>query len=181
MSDTDRLPDGTIVQRVLAGEAELFGVLVTRYRAEFGRYAVGLVGDTETAADAMQEAFIRAFRSLAACRDLQRVKAWFFRILTNQCHDARARRRRETPLEGHDLPARDRADTELTRSELRAAIEAALDRLTPEQREAFVLRHIEEQTYEEMARLLGTGVDALKMRVYRARDALRRHLEPWHE
>lgn len=181
MSESDSRPDGEIVRRVLDGEVELFGVLVERYRAEFARYAAALVGDPDRAADAMQEAFIRAYRSLASCRDLKRVKAWFFRILTNQCHDQRTRRRRETPLEGHDQPAPDRADARVLQAELREKIESALDRLTPEQREAFVLRHIDGKSYEEMAAFLGTGVDALKMRVYRARDALRQQLEHLHE
>lgn len=181
MGESDSRPDGEIVRRVLDGEVELFGVLVERYRAEFARYAAALVGDPDRAADAMQEAFIRAYRSLASCRDLKRVKAWFFRILTNQCHDQRTRRRRETPLEGHDQPARDRADAGVLQTELREAIGRALDRLTPEQREAFVLRHIDGKSYEEMAAILGTGVDALKMRVYRARDALRQQLEHLHE
>ncbi len=169
--------DGEIVRRVLDGEVALFGVLVERYRVEFGRYAAALVGDPDRAADAMQESFIRAYRSLASCRDLKRVKAWFFRILTNQCHDQRSRRRREAPLEGYDAPARDRADAAVLDRELGEAIEAALDRLTPEQREAFVLRHVDGKSYEEMAAILDTGVDALKMRVYRARDALRQLLE----
>ena len=177
----DALPDGEVVRRVLDGEVALFGVLVERYRGEFGRYATALVGDPDRAADAMQEAFIRAYRSLASCRDFARVKAWFFRILTNQCHDQRARRRREAPLEGFDAPARERADAAVLDGEVRQAIDAALDRLTPEQRQAFVLRHIDGKSYEEMAAILGTGVDALKMRVYRARDALRQQLEHLHE
>lgn len=181
MGEYDGSPDGEIVRRVLEGDVELFGVLVARYRSEFARYAVSLVGDPDRAADAMQEAFIRAYRSLASCRDLKRVKAWFFRILTNQCHDQRTRRRRETPLEGHDQPARERADAQVLQAEVGEAIERALEHLTPEQREAFVLRHVDGKSYEEMAALLGTGVDALKMRVYRARDALRQQLEHLHE
>lgn len=181
MGESGSQPDGEIVRRVLDGEVELFGVLVERYRAEFARYAAALVGDPDRAADAMQEAFIRAYRSLASCRDVKRVKAWFFRILTNQCHDQRTRTRREISLEGQDQPARDRADAQVLQAELREAIERALDHLTPEQREAFVLRHIDGKSYEEMAALLGTGVDALKMRVYRARDALRQQLERLHE
>lgn len=181
MGEPGSRPDGEIVRRVLDGEVELFGVLVERYRAEFARYATALVGDPDRAADAMQEAFIRAYRSLASCRDSRRVKGWFFRILTNQCHDQRTRRRRQTSLDGHDQPARDRADAQVLQAELREAIERALDRLTPEQREAFVLRHIDGKPYEEMAALLGTGVDALKMRVFRARDALRQQLEHLHE
>lgn len=181
MSEPDGLPDGEIVRRILGGETRLFEVLVRRYRVEFSRYASALVGDADQAGDAMQEAFIRAYRSLASCRDPRRVKAWFFRILTNQCHDQRAKLRRELSLDGHDAPARDRADTGLERAELRSAIERALTQLTPEQREAFVLRHVDGKSYEEMAALLNTGVDALKMRVYRARDALRQHLEHVHD
>jgi RNA polymerase sigma-70 factor (ECF subfamily) len=169
LGESGSQPDGEIVRRVLEGEVELFGLLVERYRAEFARYATALVGDPDRAADAMQEAFIRAYRSLASCRDLKRVKAWFFRILTNQCH-----------VEGHDEPARDRADAQVLQAELGEAIERALDQLTPEQRQAFVLRHVDGKSYEEMAALLGTGVDALKMRVFRARDALRQQLEHLH-
>lgn len=171
------LGDGDVVQRVLAGEVELFRVLVERYRHEFGRYAVSLVGDEDSAQDAIQEAFIRAFDSLGSCRDPQRFKAWFFRILTNQCHNARSRRRREVALDGVDAPARDRTDADVEQDELRRAIDAALDDLTPEQREAFVMKHVDGRSYEEIAELLHTGIDALKMRVYRARDALRRRLE----
>jgi len=73
LGESGSQPDGDIVRRVLEGEVELFGVLVERYRAEFARYATALVGDPDRASDAMQEAFIRAYRSLASCRDLKRV------------------------------------------------------------------------------------------------------------
>ena len=165
--------DGTIVRRVLAGDAEQYRLLVERYRAEFGRYAVASVGDLDAAQDAMQEAFIRAFDALATCRDPDRFGAWFFRILTNQCRNVLARRRDTVPLVEVDPPGGDRADEGLERGELGAALGAALARLTPEQREAFVMKHVDGRSYEEMAELLGVGVDALKMRVHRARDALR--------
>jgi len=158
LGESGSQPDGEIVRRVLEGEAELFGVLVQRYRAEFARYATALVGDPDRAADAMQEAFIRAYRSLASCRDLARVKAWFFRILTNQCHDQRARGRRETSLEGHDEPGRDRADAQVLQAELGEAIERALYRLTPEQREAFVLRHVDGKSLRKWPRSSGPGL-----------------------
>ncbi|MFQ6045959.1 MAG: RNA polymerase sigma factor [Gemmatimonadales bacterium] len=178
MTERMDLDDVTVVRRVRGGEVELFRVLVERYRGEFGRYAVAMVdGDVDTAQDAMQEAFIRAFESLASCRDPSRFKAWFFRILKNQCHNARSRTRRQVPLNGVEAEAGSGADSELKRGELQGAIEAALEALTPEQREAFVMKHIEGRSYAEMAELLDTGEDALKMRVYRARDELKRRLE----
>ena len=165
--------DGAVVRQVLAGDVEQYRLLVERYRAEFGRYAVAAVGDRDLAQDAMQEAFIRAFRSLGSCRNPDRFGAWFFRILTNQCRNAVARRRDTTVLDAVDPPGGERADAALERRELGARLEAALARLTPEQREAFVMKHVEGRSYEEMAELLGVGTDALKMRVHRARDALR--------
>ena len=75
-----------------------------------------------------------------------------------------------------ELPAGERADAPLERRELRGRLAVALARLTDEQREAFVMKHVDGRSYEEMAELLGAGVDALKMRVYRARDALRADL-----
>jgi RNA polymerase sigma-70 factor (ECF subfamily) len=168
-----QLSDGTIVRRVLAGDAEQYRFLVERYRTEFGRYAIATVGDRDAAQDAMQEAFIRAFDALATCREPDRFGAWFFRILTNQCRNVVARRRDMVPVEDLDPPGGERADAALERGELGEALEAALARLTPEQREAFVMKHVDGRSYEEMAQLLGVGVDALKMRVHRARDAMR--------
>jgi RNA polymerase sigma-70 factor (ECF subfamily) len=178
MGEREELSDGHVVRRVLAGDVELFRVLVERCRREFGRYATAFVGDPDAAADALQEALIRAYRSLRTCRDPDRFRAWFFRILTNQCHEARARRP-SLALDGVELASRDTADGELVRGELAGALERAMERLTPEQREAFVMKHVEGRSYHEMAELLGVGVDALKMRVHRARDALQRLLEGW--
>jgi RNA polymerase sigma-70 factor (ECF subfamily) len=71
----------------------------------------------------------------------------------------------------------DTADGELLRDELRDAIDGALRRLPHEQREAFVMRHVDGRSYREMAQLMGEREDALRMRVHRAREHLRRFLE----
>lgn len=168
--------DGAVVRRVLGGDVEAYRILVERCRRDYGRYAVALLRDPDAAADAMQEALIRAYEGLAGCRDPDRFGAWFFRILQNQCRNALARSRDTVELERVGLVARDRADGVVERGELADALQAALAALTAEQREAFVLKHVEGQSYEEMAQLLGVGVDALKMRVHRARDALREML-----
>ncbi len=165
--------DGAVVRRVLAGDVEAYRILVERYRAQFGRYAVSLLRDADLAADAVQEAFIRAYDGLAGCREPDRFGAWFFRILTNQCHTMRGRRKDTVDVEQVELESGSRTDATVERSELARRLDAALEQLTPEQREAFVLKYVEEKSYEEMAQLLGVGADALKMRVHRAREALR--------
>jgi RNA polymerase sigma-70 factor, ECF subfamily len=174
---TDAHNDAAIVERVLHGDVEAFGVLVTKYRMALGRHAVGLCGDADLAADAMQEAFIRAFDALATCEHPERFGAWFFRILRNQCHNHRTRRRSGVPLEDVDQAAPGAADDRLARAELRGQLEAALARLPEAQREALLLRHVQGLSYEEMAELLGERPDRLRMRVHRARDAMRRELE----
>ena len=167
------LGDGAVVRRVLAGDAEAYRHLVTRYRTLYARYAVALVGDADAAADAMQEALIRAFDGLASCRDPDRFGSWFHRILTNQCHTARERMRPTESVEALELASRERPDEDLDRRELAGQLRAALGQLTDEQREAFVLKHVDGRSYEEIAAMTGARVDALKMRVYRAREALR--------
>ena len=173
MGGTDIPSNAMVVRAALAGDVDAFRVLVERCRMEYGRYAVAMLGDADAAADAMQEALIRAWDSLDDCRDPEHFRSWFFRILANQCRTALSRRRPRSEVDPLDLPARDRADADLERAELGDALAAALERLTGEQREAFVMKHVEGRSYEEMAALLGVGVDALKMRVSRARDRLR--------
>jgi RNA polymerase sigma-70 factor (ECF subfamily) len=167
------LNDAAIVARVLAGDSDAYRVLVERYRAEFGRYAVAVLGDSDAAADAIQEAFIRAYDGLASCREPERFGSWFFRILQNQCRNALARVRKTVDVADADPASPHRTDALVEQAELAAVLETALGALTAEQREALVLKHVEGRSYEEMSQLLGVGVDALKMRVHRARDALR--------
>src|SRR4051812_23128642 len=132
--------DGEAIARVRSGDTEAFRYLVARYRRQYGRYAVSLAGDADSAADAMQEAFIRAWDSLDSCRDPDRFGSWFFRILTNQCHTVRGRRRDNDDVDALELAGRERTDAEVERGELAAQLAGALARLTDEQREAFVLK-----------------------------------------
>jgi len=168
------LPDGVIVRRVLEGDPDAFGVLLSRYRDRMARFAVHMLGDRDEAEDALQEAFIRAYRSLRRCADPDRFDAWLFRIVVNRCRTAAARRARRARLVAGDAPAVGRAAAAPADPDgWREEIERALARLAPEQREAFLLKHVEELSYEEMARITGAGESALKMRVKRACERLR--------
>ena len=169
-----RMSDGEAVRRVLAGEVECLRVLVQRYTQEFGRLAEALVGDADAAEDALQEAFISAYERLGSCRDPDRFGGWFYRIVANKCLDAK-RRKKLLPLDD-DVAARETADGPMREAEVDQLFQGALAELTPEQREAFVMREVDGRSYEEMAVLMDTGVDALKMRVHRARDALKKRL-----
>ena len=165
--------DGEVVRRVLLGDVEQFGVLVERYREDFGRMAHGVLGDADAAEDVLQEAFISAYRSLGSCREPDKFRSWFGRIVMNRCRDV-LRKKPAVDIEKVEIPAKESADAPVEDDELGRRLEAALAKLTPDQREAFVMREVEGRSYEEMTELLDTKIDALRMRVMRAKEALRK-------
>ena len=174
--------DAVIVARVLRGDVEAFRVLVERYRDRYARYAVHMLGNREDAEEALQDAFTRAYRSLARCEDPERFGAWLFRILVNRCRTIGARRGRRSKTfvvdEGALLDAA--IDHPAESAAWREEIERALRQLRAEQREAFLLKYVEELGYDEMSQLTGVGVSALKMRVMRACERLRELLSEVH-
>jgi RNA polymerase sigma-70 factor (ECF subfamily) len=170
--------DGTLVRRVLAGEQDAYSGLVARYRDRLGRYAMRMLGDSADAEEALQDSFVRGYRSLARCTDPERFGAWMFGILVNRCRTYGARRARRQRVMVHDALALERASVSHTedRDAWREAITWALDQLAPNLKEAFLLKHVEELSYDEMQEVTGAGESALKMRVLRAREELRRLL-----
>lgn len=180
MEDQPGPTDADAVAAVLAGNVDAFAILVDRYRDAYVRFAIRMLGDRDDAHDALQSAFVRAFRKLAACQDPDRFGAWLYRIVINECRTLGARRgRRERRLLRGDANLEQALGAERPGEEsaVREEIQRALGRLDADQREAFVLKHVEELSYEEMAELTGHGISALKMRVKRACERLRLLLE----
>lgn len=163
--------DAQIVRIVLAGDAEAFAQLVDRYHARCLRVATHLLGDSDDAEDAVQDAFVRAYRHLGGYRECDRFGAWLLRIVVNQCRTRATRDARYLSFdaEQHDAPS---VDTTAA-GERRAELAHALALLPSEQREAIVLRFADELSYDEISTLTGVGVSALKMRVQRACARLR--------
>lgn len=172
----DGATDGDVVRAVRAGDVEQYAVLVRRYRDRYARYAARMLGSLDAAEDAVQDALVRAFDRLADCREPDKFAGWLFLILRNRCFAERRRRQREgRPLAEADeaVAAPDRPDGAVEQAERVRALERAVGQLTAEQREVFVLKHVEGLSYEEIARLLGATVGSLKMRMHRAYDRLR--------
>lgn len=175
--ETEALPDGEIVRAVLGGDRERYAVLVERYRDRYARYAARMLGSADAAEDAVQDAFVRAYDQLAQCKDPDKFVGWFFLILRNRCFAERRRNRTSAPLEAADaVAAADRTDGGAELAEQRRALQHALLELTPDQREVFVLKHVEGLSYGEIAERLSTSVPSLKMRMHRAYDRLREQL-----
>ena len=169
--------DQQIISRVLAGNREAFETLIARYSDPLYRHALGMTGSPDVAEDILQMSFIKAYHHLAEVRG--RFDAWVFRIVANGCKDwLKNIRRSHLSYEEDDQPSSFATpEEELDRTELRTDLDGALAALPASLREAFVMKHVEGRSYEEMADLLATTVGALKMRVHRAREALQALLE----
>jgi RNA polymerase sigma-70 factor, ECF subfamily len=169
--------DQEIIGRVIAGDRDAFGTLINRYSDPLYRHALGMTGSPDVAEDILQTSFIKAYHHLGEVRG--RFDAWLFRIVANGCKDwLKNIRRTHLSYDEDDQPSNfNTPDEDLDRTELRQDLDQALAELAPSLREAFVMKHVEGRSYEEMADLLGTTVGALKMRVHRAREALQALLE----
>ena len=171
----EQLSDADLVRQVLNGDVEAFSGLVGRYRDRSARYATRLLGSAEDAEEVVQDTFVRAYRALGRCEDPDKFGSWLFSILINRCRTAggRAHRRAQTVTADEALVLAASVEPTVDRSAWREEIERALARIDVEQREAFLLKHVEELSYEEMSEMTGVGISALKMRVKRACDRLR--------
>ncbi len=139
-----------------------------------------MLGNRDDAEDALQATFLRAYRALGRYQERDKFSAWLYRILVNQCRSLAARRSQHERVfvreEAALLNAADEREAGWT-GEDEEFVQRVLSELDPLLREAFLLKYIEELSYEEMAALTGVGVSALKMRVKRACDRLRERWE----
>lgn len=182
LSGGNELSDDAIVEAVLNGRPGAYSILVRRYQDALYRHAERMVGRPDEAADIVQASFLKGYDNLERCHNPARFGAWLFSINANLCKDyLKNRRRRDVSLyEAGPLPT-DSGDPEETaeRGFLRRQIRQALNQLSPEEREAFIMKHVEGFSYQEMAERLDASVPALKMRVHRARENLQTLLEDY--
>ncbi len=168
--------DPTLPLRAKGGDRQAFAQLVDVMYARSIRFALHMVGNREDAEEAVQDTFIRVHRNLDRFRDDARFEPWLFRILANRCRTVLEKRKRHSVvIQYGDVPDRIGA-VEETERDWTEEVYKVLDTLPAEQREAFLLRHVEDMAYEDIAAITGVGMSALRMRVKRACDALRARL-----
>ena len=175
------MTDEELVRRTLAGDPDAYARLVDRHYDRCARYAYRMLGTREDAEDAVQETFLRAYRALARYEPRDAFERWLTSILVNQCRTLGARRARLTRRFVSDDDALARAEAPRWAgahdAPLDDALQGALAALEPLLREAFLLKHVEDMSYDQMEQVTGAGRSALKMRVKRACAALRAALE----
>jgi RNA polymerase sigma-70 factor (ECF subfamily) len=173
------MTDAALVRAVLEGNTTAFTTLVDRHARICIRFAARMLGNVEDAEDITQETFLRAYGALGRYDERLGFQTWLMSILINRCRTALGtRRRRDARIvvdEGAVAVAAVQPEAE--EAALRDAIARAVARLDAAHREAFLLKHVEQLSYDEMAAMTGVGVSALKMRVQRACERLQVLLE----
>jgi RNA polymerase sigma-70 factor (ECF subfamily) len=193
MRDATPLDDGSLVPRLQRGDDDAFEQLVRTHGARLLRVARRLLSSEEDARDAVQDAFVNAFKSIGTFESASMLSTWLHRIVVNACL-MRLRTRRRKPEEdieqylptfladGHQaVPSvrwNESAQSALERSELHDLVRKSIDELPETYRSVLVMRDLEELSTDEVATMLGTTANAVKIRLHRARQALRALLDP---
>ncbi len=174
-------PDVLLLKRFSRGEDAALGELALRHERGLLGLAMGMLGDSDLARDAVQEMWVRVIRSAAHFQGQSSVKTWLYRIVINRCLDMRAARRRDmsqagmaegerfTPL---DINTLERAEAD----EGRARVRSAVQRLSDGQQIVLMLSYHDGMTHEIGAEVLGIPVGTFKSRLHGALVALRERL-----
>jgi len=181
--------DRQLVSRALKGDRKAFEMIVHKYEQPLTSYLGRMTGEREAALDFAQEVFLKAYCSLASYRPAFKFSTWLFKIASNHMIDHW--RKKKLPTVSIDQPIDDGEDSVMPQladpgpsvvrkfelAEIRRRIEAALATVPEALRELFVLRHVNEFSYEEIADIKGLPVGTVKNRVFQAKELLRRRME----
>ena len=186
--------DALLVERAKRGEVSAFEMLVVKYQRRIERLVGRMVRDTDLVQDIAQETFIRAYRALPQFRGESASYTWLYRIAVNTAKKALVEKKRD-PLvfEGAMVSTEDgeepsRVENELTDGEspetvlagrqVPSTVNAAIDALSEDLRQAIVLREIEGLSYEEIADVMNCPIGTVRSRIFRAREAIAIKLRP---
>ena len=181
------MTDAETVSRARAGDPDAFRLLVERNSQTIFRLAYRMTANEHDADDVVQEAFLRAYRQIDSFEERANFGTWLHRIAVNCALDLlRSRSRIDRRYGGDPQEAEMTAassdpqqDRLLLSAELRDQVAAAMERLSGNERTAFVLRHFEGMPVEEIGKTLGIQVNAAKHTIFRAVRKLRQSLEPF--
>ncbi len=178
--DADHLADRMVMSAAVRGDRVAFDQLVRRHTPRMYRVALRVLGAPSDAEDAVQDAWIAAWRALPGYRGDAAPATWLYRVVTNT---ALGHLRRQRPTVGFDqadfahvVDTGPGPEATAVGSADATAVHRALTRLQPAQRAAVVLREFEGLSYEEVAEVLDTTVAAVRSRLHRGRAALHDHL-----
>jgi RNA polymerase sigma-70 factor (ECF subfamily) len=174
--------DADLIRQAARGSVESFNLLVSRWEKRVYNYLLRITANREDALDLTQDVFLKAYQNLRKLDDTARFAPWLYRIAHNEAYSMFRKRRPEIDVDDLEPEA---IGTKVTVGgssvfpvELSLAVTKALGRLTPEQREAVVLKVYQGFKFEEMAEILDCPVSTVKSRLYTALDLLKVELAP---
>jgi len=186
--------DAPLVERVKRGDVKAFEMLVVKYQRRIERLIGRMVRDVDLVPDIAQETFIRAYRAIPQFRGESAFYTWLYRIAVNTAKKALVGLKRDPIVTESARMSRDdddetyRSETELSHGEtpeavlaskeVAAAVNAAIEALSPDLRQAITLREIEGLSYEEIAELMNCPIGTVRSRIFRAREAIALRLRP---
>lgn len=181
--DPGDLDDGLLVARAAEGDDEAFAVLVHRHSGPLLALAYRMLGDMPDGEEAVQDAFVSAWRRLPEFRRAAAFRTWMFRIVTNRCLNVLRGRAPSVPLDAVPEPAAGDARGAPARAAENAAATEALDQalrdLPPSQRACWILRELHGLSYEEIAQVVGESEQTVRGRLFRARRSLVKEMASW--
>ncbi|MEV6803836.1 RNA polymerase sigma factor [Streptomyces sp. NPDC017405] len=177
------LPDGFLAVRAAEGDEDAFAVLVQRHGRSLLALARGMLGNPQDAEEAVQDAFVSAWRRLPEFRRAAEFRTWMYRITVNRCLAMRRRRPPALPLDTAAEPAARDARSQPARCAEQDAAVAALSRalgdLQSGQRLCWILREVQGLSYREIAQMTRTSEQTVRGRLFRARRSLQEAMGPW--
>ena len=185
--------DAMLVERTVAGDQKAFELLVIKYQRRIQRLIGRMVRDVDLVEDIAQETFIRAYRALAQFRGEAQFYTWLYRIAVNTAKKASMDLKRnptvsenayksadddETSPVENELTSSETPDAVLASKEIAEIINAAMDALPEELRQAITLREIEGLSYEEISEAMNCPIGTVRSRIFRAREAISAKVKP---
>ncbi len=184
---SEEISDAELVSRCQKGDYDAFDALVTRHRGRVYAMIQNMVKNEADSWDLAQEVFVKVWKALPKFEARARFSTWMYRITHNVVYDWMRKRKVETAGElddnlldresvaagAHATPVREaRPDEALSQGELRASIEGALEKLSPEHREAIMLREVQGLEYKEIADVMDCSIGTVMSRLFYARKKL---------
>lgn len=185
--------DAWLVERAVAGDQKAFELLVIKYQRRIQRLIGRMVRDVDLVEDIAQETFIRAYRALAQFRGEAQFYTWLYRIAVNTAKKFLMDLKRnptvsensfksddddETSYAENELTSSETPDAVLASKEIAQIINAALEALPDELRQAITLREIEGLSYEEISEAMNCPIGTVRSRIFRAREAISQKVKP---
>ncbi|MDI1237689.1 MAG: RNA polymerase sigma factor RpoE [Polaromonas sp.] len=188
--------DAMLVERTVAGDQKAFELLVIKYQRRIQRLIGRMVRDVDLVEDIAQETFIRAYRALAQFRGEAQFYTWLYRIAVNTAKKALMELKRDptvsensfksgqsdesdetSPLE-NELISSETPEAVLAGKEIAQMVNAAMEALPEELRQAITLREIEGLSYEEISEVMNCPIGTVRSRIFRAREAISARIKP---